>query len=399
MCLTVVSAALIALWTVNRAYFCVLRMAIEKKVVDCPDARKDQKVPIPVMGGIAVFFGVVAGILGGSMVQTMMGYAWSQHLLPIFCVMSIMVRVGTFDDVLGLSPRSRFVIEVLILLGLIYATNTCIDSFHGLWGVESYSWWFGVPLTLFAGVGIINAVNMVDGVNGLASGLCMLSCGLFGGIFLIVGDLSNAILAFSMVFALLPFFIHNVFGNRSRMFLGDAGTMMMGAVITWFVICLLGSENEMASFVDLHEINVIALLLAVMSVPVFDALQVMGLRMRRGCSPFKPDKNHLHHVFLRVGISHFITTMSEIAMNVCIVGGWLLSVHWGASLDVQLYVVISLSVLLVWGTHVFLHYQAKFDTPFLRWLVAFSDRTHLGRTVWWRNLSDRLDAPCQKWAC
>ena len=266
-----------------------------------------------------------------------------------------------------------------------------MDSLHGLWGLETLSWWIAVPLTVFAGVGIINAINMIDGVNGLSSGLCMTCAGLFGGVFLGRGDVPNAMLAFAMCASLLPFFLHNVYGKRSRMFIGDAGTMMMGVLMSWCIICMLSGD---ASRYDGGE-GTIALALAILSVPVFDTLRVMTQRMVHGISPFKADKTHLHHAFIAVGISHSVTALSEIAIDVVIVLIWFASYRLGASQEVQLYVVAGAAVLLVWGTYAVLWLGQK-DNGIGRMLKRFAPRTHLGHTKSWLRFEKWLDAPENK---
>ena len=392
----IVLATLTAFLAVSWVYFKILRIALDKNLVDNPDARKLQKRPIPVLGGIAVFFGVLGGVLSGAVAYALVGDPSSTRLLPVLCAMSVMLYVGAMDDILGLTPRSRLVIEVLTMVGLIYSTGACVDTFRGLWGVGVYSWWIAVPLTVFAGVGIINAVNMIDGVNGLSSGLCITCCGLFGAVFIKIGDTPNTVLAFATAAALLPFFIHNVFGLRSRMFIGDAGTMVMGVMLTWFVISVLGSHSPVSYFTKATGLNAIALTLAILSVPVFDTLRVMTLRVMNGRSPFSPDKTHLHHVFVNVGVSHFITAMSEILIGIVVVLLWVLGVLLGASTEGQLYIVVASSMALVWGTYALLRYHAKHHTAFLHWLTAFSVRTHLGRTDWWKRITGWLDAPCSQ---
>ena len=390
--------AVVAFVAVNWAYFKVLRIALDKNLVDNPDARKLQKRPVPVMGGIAVYFGVLAGVLCGAVLHALTGAAVPTRLLPVMCAMSVMLYVGALDDILGLSPRSRMVIEVLTVLALVFASGRCIDSLHGLWGVEAFSWWIAVPLTVFAGVGIINAVNMIDGVNGLSSGLCITCCAVFGVSFVMVGDVPNAVLAFSTVGALIPFFVHNVFGNHSRMFIGDAGTMVMGILLTWFSICTLDAQSSADFMIGGRVLNPVALVLAVMSVPVFDTIRVMGMRMLRHKSPFLPDKTHLHHVFVSVGISHFITTVSEILIGVVVVAALVVSALCGAGADIQLYSVIVAAVLFVWGTYFILKFNADRHTAFLHFLTGFSVRTHLGRSEWWRKLTAWLDGPCKAFA-
>ena len=183
---------------------------------------------------------------------------------------------------------------------------------------------------------------MVDGVNGLSSGLCITCSALFGVVFLYIGDIANAILAFTMVASLLPFFVHNVFGDKSRMFIGDAGTMIMGILMTWFVICIISSNDYTTLIYD--DVCIVAMVLAFMSVPVADTLRVMTMRVFKGKSPFSPDKTHLHHAFVAMGVSHSITALSIILINLAVVGTWYVAVKTGASLEYQLYSVIIVKV-------------------------------------------------------
>lgn len=394
--ISVAAAALTALVAVRWAYFKIMCIAKDKGLVDNPDARKLQKEPVPVMGGIAVFFGVAMGLLAGYTVGGGVGAHFQIQLMPVLAAMVVMLYVGAMDDILGLTPLSRFVIEIATILGLIYASGGCVDTFHGLWGVESFTWWLAIPLTVFAGVGIINAVNMIDGVNGLSSSLCILSNVFFGVVFMRAGDVANAVLAFATAAALLPFMIHNVFGLRSRMFIGDAGTMVMGILMTWFTMCLLRSDSPIVYYDSAEGINMIAFALAVLCVPVFDTVRVMTMRVAKKKSPFHPDKTHLHHAFINVGVSHFFTTITEVSIMLIVFFIWMVSVRYGASNEWQLYIVIIASVVLVWGTYGLLRYHAVHHTETLHRLVAFSERTHLGRTEMWKRLTSKLDAPEDK---
>lgn len=394
--ISVVAAAAVAVVAVRWAYFKILHIAKDKGLVDNPDARKLQKTPVPVMGGIAVFFGMAFGLLTGYTVGGIFGVEFSTLMMPVLAAMVVMLYIGAMDDIMGLSPRSRFVIEIVTILGLIFASGGCIDTFHGLWGIETFNWWLAVPLTVFAGVGIINAVNMIDGVNGLSSTLCMLCSVLYGFVFMRAGDVSNAVLAFSTAAALVPFMIHNVFGLRSRMFIGDAGTMVMGLLMTWFTMSMLRSDSPIAYYNSARNVNMIAFALAVLCVPVFDTIRVMTARILHKKSPFHPDKTHLHHVFVNVGVSHFVTTVTEVMIMLLVMLVWTVSVAQGASAEWQLYIVIAASMFFVWGTYVLLRYHADRHTEFLHRLVDFSVRTHLGRTSWWKRLTDWLDAPEDK---
>ena len=395
----IASSILTSFFAVQWIYFKVLKIAKVKNLVDNPDGRKLQKSPVPVVGGIAVFFGIVFGLLASMAVyyaihRDMPAYTAgvaANELLSLILAMVVMLYTGTMDDILGLTPKARFVIEILTILGIVFVTGGCIDSFHGLWGIDAISWYYAVPLTVLTGVGIINSVNMIDGVNGLSSGLCMICCLIFGFAFFSVGDIANAVLAFTMVSSLFPFFIHNVFGDTSRMFIGDAGTMFMGMLMTWFVISAMRSDTHFASYENSY--SIIAIVLSILSVPVADTLRVMTMRILHGRSPFSPDKTHLHHAFVSMGVSHSITSLSEIMINITVVAIWYLSARLGAPLHCQLYTVILFAAILVWGTYYFLEHEKFSNSRMAKWMRNFSPKTHLASKEWWQRLTYRLDAP------
>jgi low affinity Fe/Cu permease len=137
----------------------------------------------------------------------------------------------------------------------------------------------------------------------------------------------------------------------------------------------------------------IAFAVAVLCVPVFDTLRVMGMRMANKKSPFHPDKTHLHHVFITVGVSHFITAMTEVLIMLTVVVIWWISVALGTSVEWQLYIVIIAAIIFVWGTYWIFNYHAQHHTKFLHFLVRFNVKTHLGRTSWWKRFTAWLDKP------
>nr|MCR5193377.1 undecaprenyl/decaprenyl-phosphate alpha-N-acetylglucosaminyl 1-phosphate transferase [Bacteroidales bacterium] len=261
------------------------------------------------------------------------------------------------------------------------------------WGIESFSWWLAVPLTVFVGVGIINSVNMIDGINGLSSAMCMVVAILYGSFFVRSGDVTNAVLAFSAATSLFPFFIHNVFGSHSRMFIGDAGTMVMGLLMTWFTISLLSSDVPMSTYYDADVVNPIAYAIAVLCVPVFDVIRVFAMRILRGGSPFKPDRTHIHHIFLDVRASHIVITLDILVTMLTVVLIWFVSTLLGASFEMQLYIAIVSSMLIVWGSYFFMSYGIKHNTKFVQKLAEFNDRHIRKRPLWWKRFSEWLDIP------
>ena len=164
--ITLFVVALVSTWWIFKK---VLRIALMKNIVDNPDARKLQKVPVPVLGGPAVFFGIVVSMTAAGLFFDTPSY------FAILGVLVVMLYVGVMDDILSLSPVMRFIVEILAVLMLIFCNDYSLNDFHGLWGIGEIPGYVAVPLTVFACVGILNAINLIDGVNGLSSGYCIKS--------------------------------------------------------------------------------------------------------------------------------------------------------------------------------------------------------------------------------
>ena len=386
LCYTIIIPFFTALLLVGWIHPRLVKIALLKNIVDNPDARKLQRTPVPVLGGVAVFFGVVIAIGCMSSVVDCSG------LPVVIMAMMAMLYTGTMDDILSLSPGLRFVIEIVVVLLLIFVGGYCIDDFHGLWNIGRFSYWCAVPLTVVAAVGIINAINLVDGVNGLSSGYCIMACLIFGTLFFLAGAAPMTILAAVSVGALIPYFLHNVFGKTSKMFIGDGGTLVMGVVMSVFVIAILQNGSRVAAYVN-PNVGLVPFTLAVLSVPVFDTLRVMSTRILKGTSPFRPDKTHLHHMFIDLGCSHVATTLAILGVNMFVVLCWWALEASGFSIAVQLYAVIAVSLLVTSGLYHFMQWHICRDTRFMRAMRRLGYKTHISRTgifFWLQQVMDRV---------
>ena len=386
LCYTIIIPFFTALLLVGWIHPRLVKIALLKNIVDNPDARKLQRTPVPVLGGVAVFFGVVIAIGCMSSVVDCSG------LPVVIMAMMAMLYTGTMDDILSLSPGLRFVIEIVVVLLLIFVGGYCIDDFHGLWNIGRFSYWCAVPLTVVAAVGIINAINLVDGVNGLSSGYCIMACLIFGTLFFLAGEAPMTILAAVSVGALIPFFLHNVFGKTSKMFIGDGGTLVMGVVMSVFVIAILQNGSRVAAYVN-PNVGLVPFTLAVLSVPVFDTLRVMSRRILKGTSPFRPDKTHLHHMFIDLGCSHVATTLAILGVNMFVVLCWWALEASGFSIAVQLYAVIAVSLLVTSGLYHFMQWHICRDTRFMRAMRRLGYKTHISRTgifFWLQQVMDKV---------
>ena len=350
----------------------VLNVAFTKNIVDNPDARKLQRRPVPVLGGACVYFGTVMALCIANL------FFDCSDLFPIMCAMTIMLCVGIVDDIIDLSPSLRFFIEILVVGVALCPNDYMIDSLHGLWGINEISVYLAAPLAIVAGVGIINAINLVDGVDGLSTGYCMMASTLFGIMAALVQDWPMLIMAVIAVGALIPFFLHNVFGKYTKMFIGDGGTLFMGVLISVFVMNMLNSEPLYVEYVA-RGMGLIPFTVAVLAVPVFDTLRVMSMRMLRGNSPFKPDKTHLHHIFIEMGFSHVGTTVSILSLNTLVVGLWFLTYQLGGSIDLQLYVVLAASLAITFGFYKLMRVQIANNGALYRTMACIGKWTHFER--------------------
>ena len=364
----------------------ILKIAILKNIVDNPDARKLQREPVPVLGGIAVFFGIVVGLCSSQMAF------FSPGIFVLMAAMIIMLYTGTIDDVLDLSPGIRFLIEIAVVAFIMLVNNSGINHFWGLWGIDFIPTIIAAPLTIFAAVGIINAINLIDGVNGLSSGFCFMASVMFAIMLYLSGNTHMTILAVSAAGAIIPFFLHNVFGNSTKMFIGDGGTLVIGTMMSMFVVSILKGTSLSADLAS-DGMGLIPFTLAVLAVPVFDTLRVMTARILRKQSPFHPDKTHLHHLFLELGFSHIGTTVSILSLNFFIILAWFVAYRMGLSIDAQLYIVLALSVLITFVFYKYAQVQIKHNTKALKVLRGIGSILHIekkGIWAWAQKIIDRL---------
>lgn len=366
-------------------YKSILRIALKGKIMDSPNSRKLQKHPVPMMGGVAVFFGIVVGLC---FYKTMITYT---ILFPALGMMTVMLYLGCLDDSLSIKPTTRLIIEIIAALALIYGMKYFICNFQGMWGIELLSAPLGILISIITFCGIINAINMIDGIDGLSSAFCMLIMGCFGIYCFIAHYFSFSVLAAVGIGALLPFFLHNVFGYTTKMFIGDGGTLMIGSAIAAMVIVIL-SAQEPHGEIDLGDnFSRISFTLAVLSMPIADTLRVMFCRMFHRKSPFSPDQNHLHHLFVAVGYSFISITIIEITLNILVICLFILTWYLGGSLELQLYVTIGAAALFNMLSAFILAKSAKRDDGIYHAVKRIGAHSHVERRGLWLKIQNLID--------
>lgn len=310
----------------------ILKISKMKGLVDNPGRRKLQKEPVPVMGGVVVFFGIVVSLC---FFKTTVSRV---ELFSTVCGMMIMLYLGTIDDILDVKAWKKFLIEIVVCTLITYGTRNLMCNWGGWLGVDMLPVQFAIPFTIAAMVGIINSINLVDGVDGLSSGLSIFAFGVFSLFLFLAHEYSYAALAVICAGALVPFFMHNVFGRQSKMFLGDGGALMIGVAMSSLVLDIIKRKDLVYDefLYDPDRICLAAFCLSALSIPIFDTLRVMTVRICRGIPPFTADREHLHHHLLDMGCSHFGTTSVEIGLDAFAVLVWYATYRLGAGANAQM---------------------------------------------------------------
>ena len=299
----------------------ILVISHKKRLYDVPDARKVHTMPVPRPGGLS-FFPVI--LMSMFLVIGYRLYFWDVNVsglsfnmlyeyLFLFVGMMLLYLVGVCDDLVGVGYRYKFAVQIAAAFLLVLSGNW-FDSFGGLFGIYSVPVWVGVPFTVFIVVYITNAINLIDGIDGLASGLCCIALSVLSVIFFLRGQYVYALLAICTLGILMPFWCYNVFGNANRghkLFMGDAGSLTLGYVIS-FLIIHMSVTNEVSPTLS-NPYMVIAF--STVLVPLLDVIRVVLHRLREHKNPFLPDKNHFHHKLLRTGMRVRMVMVCIIAIS------------------------------------------------------------------------------------
>ena len=298
---------------------------------DLPNARKEHSSPIPTMGGIA--------IVAGMMISLFMWFPFSNNMaqLSFFFSVAVLFALGIMDDMRDLSAKYKFIVQTG-LAALIALSGIRITSFEGLFGIYELPLSAQYTFTFLAIVGITNAFNLIDGIDGLAGGLGFMSLVILGLFLTMNGDANTALPAFALAGGILAFLYFNF--NPARIFMGDTGSLVLGFVVS--VLCIrLMQVNAVAANPVLP--NASTFVLGVVLIPVFDTVRVFATRIWKGKSPFVADKTHIHHLLTNQGFSHGFA-----AKLICFIHGFvLLEVYWLRGLKQEIVLAILVAFMLV----------------------------------------------------
>ena len=297
----------------------VVRIAKAKGFVVRPNKRMSHEGAVPNIGGLNICFSFMLTYLIFNPVE-------NNHffMIGLFAIMVI----GFIDDILVLRPMAKLLGETLAGIALIGFADLRITHLHGIFGIEQIGIVPSYLISMFILLAIINAINLIDGVDGLASGLGILYCLFFAFYFGLSGETEWSYIAISMIGVLIVFFIYNVFGKREKIFMGDSGSLLLGYLLTAFVFhfCEINAYHTIPAAMQMSAAPIVAI--CVLTIPIFDTIRVSITRIKKHKSPFEPDKNHIHHLLLRTGLNHIQTTCVLLSASVLFIALGVIGRNW-----------------------------------------------------------------------
>lgn len=329
----------------------ILLIAFRKKLFDVPEERKVHKGVVPRLGGIAFLPAILFALLilfglGTIANDRSIPSQVLSNLLPmcLTCAAAILLYLtGMADDLVGVRYRAKFVMQA-IAGGILILAGIRIHNLNGFFGLYELPVVPSILLTLLVIIFIINAINLIDGIDGLASGLSSIACVYYIYVFMESGYYIHAALAFAVLGALMPFFVFNVFGNalkHQKIFMGDTGALTIGLFLSAMSIEISSMESSINGF------NPTAIAFAPLLIPGFDVVRVYLHRIKAGRNPFMPDKTHIHHKLLALGMRQRVAMPIIIGSNIILTAAnFIVSPHLNITIlffsDIALWICINM---------------------------------------------------------
>jgi UDP-GlcNAc:undecaprenyl-phosphate GlcNAc-1-phosphate transferase len=284
----------------------VLQIAELKKLYDIPDERKVHSHKVTSLGGVGIFGGFLLAAL-----LSIQGYL-NPEFQYFFAAALVIFFLGLKDDLVVLSASKKFIGQVVAASIVIHLGGVRLDSMHGLFGFDQLPDAFALALTYLTIIVVINSFNLIDGIDGLAASLGIMTMLIFGTYFFIVGYQAYALLAYALGGSLIAFLIFN--HHPAKIFMGDSGSLMIGLVNSILVIKFINVASDPAIAVPITSAAAIGF--SILIVPLLDTLRVFAIRISKGKSPFTPDRNHIHHLLMSWGFGHAAITLLCVGINV-----------------------------------------------------------------------------------
>lgn len=279
-----------------------------KHLFDKPNGRTSHQVDTPRLGGIAIFAGF---IISGMIFINIMRMGYIQYVIAGSIIIFFL---GLKDDILTISPVQKLLGQIVAASIIIVLGDVLFTNLHGFFGIFELGYTARVFFSLFVIILVINAFNLIDGIDGLAASVGLLVVGFFTVWFFLVGQIDLAVLSAALAGALVAFLRYNVFSIKNKIFMGDIGSLTLGLFISVLIIRFNEINLSLQSPYAIHAAPSVTF--GILILPLFDTLRVFAIRIIKGQSPFNPDRLHLHHGLLALGMSHRRATATLILVNI-----------------------------------------------------------------------------------
>lgn len=305
-----------------------------KNLVDVPGRRKIHKNIVPSLGGVGIIAGWAISI---SIWLTLSGIIEYKYVLA---GMGILFITGIRDDLIPISARIKLLAQILATT-IVLLSGVMINSAYGLFGIEELDITLKVFFTLGFIIFFTNSFNLIDGLDGLAGSVALVISSFFSVWFYINESYYLAIISVATVGAIIGFLYYN--WQPAKIFMGDTGALSVGFLFSILMILFLNENTALSN--EWYKFNSpLAAMVAILFVPLFDTSRIIVVRLVKRKSPFKPDKNHTHHVLMRLGLSHGMTALLLGATNIILI--LIVSIFNDLGDNILLPIIISISFLL-----------------------------------------------------
>jgi UDP-N-acetylmuramyl pentapeptide phosphotransferase/UDP-N-acetylglucosamine-1-phosphate transferase len=323
----------------------LIKVAKLKHLVDEPgEDRKLHTRSIPTIGGITIFGGIIFSYALWFPNEFYYIDNTLVNFKTVIATLILLFFVGIKDDIIGTAPIKKLAAHFIVGFIIVIMADIRIQSMHSIFGVEELELWQSYIISIFTYIVIVNAYNLIDGIDGLAAGIGLISSLALGFILAYSENVPLALLSFVLSGALLAFLIFNF--SPARIFMGDSGSLIIGAIISILVINAINIPITKLPEV-LKNSNLPILVISILVYPLTDTIRAFTIRAFRGVSPFTADKNHIHHQFIQIGFSHRKTVISLYLYNLTIIGYGVFSPISNPTLNLFILVLLALSVMLV----------------------------------------------------
>lgn len=326
----------------------IIKLVNYKHLMDTPNHRSSHKELTPTFGGIAFYIILVFTLL---LINDMDG---SKISLNIIASLSILLFIGLKDDLVVISYKAKLLGQLFSVLVFLYTTGLYQINFHGFLGLYELGFWLGSMISILISLSIINALNLIDGIDGLASATGIIILSLFAIIFFTIQNYYFAIICVSFIGSLLAFLRFNL-SSRKKIFMGDTGSLIIGFTVSVLTLKFLTLDKAIIQQINFIPHNSMFVILSILVFPMFDMFRIIMVRISKNKHPLLADKNHTHHVLLDLGNSHrktsliicvisFILSILLIYLTTIIDNSWVLALIFVVTFCVFMWIFFKLSL-------------------------------------------------------